>query len=367
MRSFIALMKTDGGFNSDNVLTMALILPATKYENDASRVAFYSDLLRRVDALPGIESTSIVNHLPLSGSNSSTSFLIEGTPEPPRGQEFVGRYRVCSPRFFETMGIQISKGRAFTENDKAGAPPVIIVNESLAQKYWRNGEAIGKRMRFTGPAEENPWMEVVGIVEDVKHELNLATTTDYYLPHAQDAWSGMVLVAKTKVEPTAMAAPIREQVWSIDKDQPVFDVRSMEQVRWLSVSLYTFAAAVLGIFAVIALILAAVGIYGVMAYAVTQRTHEIGIRMALGARAADVLRLVVKNGMLLALIGVAGGLAGAWALTRYLESLLVEVSPTDSWTLIGVSLVLLLVALFACYLPARRATKVDPLVALRYE
>jgi putative ABC transport system permease protein len=177
----------------------------------------------------------------------------------------------------------------------------------------------------------------------------------------------MVLVAKTKVEPMALAGSMRQQVWSIDKDQPVFDVRTMQQVRSLSVSLYSFSFVTMGIFAVVALILAAIGIYGVMAYAVTQRTHEIGVRMALGARAGDVLRLVVKNGMTLALIGVAAGLAGAWALTRYLSSLLVGVSATDAFTLIGVSIGLLIVALLACYIPARRATKVDPLVALRYE
>lgn len=367
MRSFVALARTDGGFDPENVLTMNLILPPARYRDDAGRASFYSDLVQRVEALPGVDSAALINHLPLGGSNSSTSFLIEGTPEPPRGQEFGGRYRVCTPRYFETMGIQVRAGRTFNENDRAGSTPVIIVNESLARKYWPNSEAIGKRMRFTGTIEENPWMEVVGIVEDVKHELNLPVTSDYYLPHAQAPLSAMVVVAKTRMEPTALAAPIRTQVWAIDKDQPVFDVRTMEQVRSLSLSLYRFSSGALGIFAFVALVLAAVGIYGVMSFAVSQRTHEIGIRMALGARAIDVLRMVVKNGMALALIGVVAGLAGAWALTRYLQSLLVEVSPTDGLTLFGVSLCLLLVALIACYLPARRATKVDPLVALRYE
>ncbi len=367
MRSFVSLLKTNPGFKPDNILTMNLILPVAKYREDAQRAAFYSDLVRRAEALPGVESAAVVNYLPLGGSNSSDAFLIEGVPEPPPGQDFIGRYRVCTPRFFETLGISIVKGRVFTEQDKADAPPVIMVNETLAKRFWPNADAIGKRMRFTGPLDKNPWMQVVGIVQDVKHDLNLAVTPDFYLPHAQDPWNAMVLVAKTKVDPMALAATLRAQVWSLDKDQPVFDVRTMKEVRSMSVALYSFSSVTLGIFAFVAMVLAAVGIYGVMAYAVTQRTHEIGIRMALGARGRDVLQLVVKNGMTQALIGVVVGLGGAWALTRYLRSLLVGVSATDALTLSVVSLCLLVVALLACYIPARRATKVDPLVALRYE
>jgi len=366
-RSFLQLLKTDPGFNPDSLLTMNLVLPVAKYKEELQRSDFYSELVRRVEALPGVTSAALVNHLPLGGSNSSTSFLVEGLPEPPPGQAFDGRYRVCSPGYFQTMGIAVLKGRSFTDQDKAGAPLVVIVNETLARRYWPNTDPIGKRMRYTGPPEQNPWMQVVGVVQDVKHELNLAVTPDFYVPHAQDAWQSMVLVAKTKVEPAAMAAPIRQQVWAIDKDQPVFDVRTMGEVRAISLALYSFSSVMLAIFAGVALVLAAIGIYGVMAYAVTQRTHEIGIRMALGARAADVLKLVVRNGMTLAVIGVLLGLAGSWALTRYMSSLLVGVSATDVWTLTVVSLSLLGVALLACYIPARRATKVDPLVALRYE
>jgi len=367
IRSFLQLVKTDPGFNSDSLLTMNLVLPAAKYKDEPQRAAFYSDLLRRVEALPGVELAAAVNHLPLGGSNSSTSFLIEGLPDPPPGQETSGRYRVCTPNYFKTMGIPVLKGRAFTDHDKAGSPPVIIVNETLARKYWPNTDAIGKRMRYTGPLDQNPWMQVVGVVKDVKHEMNLPITEDFYVPHAQDAWQSMVLVAKTKVDPAAMAAPIRQQVWSLDKDQPVFDMHTMREVQSISLALYSFSSVMLSIFAVVALLLAAIGIYGVMFFAVTQRTQEIGIRMALGARTSDVLKLIVRHGMLLALIGAAAGLAGAFAMTRLLASLLFGVTPTDVWTFLLVTAGLLMVALAACFIPARRAAKVDPLVALRYE
>ncbi|MEK6281424.1 MAG: ABC transporter permease [Acidobacteriota bacterium] len=367
MRSFVSLLKTSPGFSPDNLLTMKLVLPVAKYPENPQRVSFYSTLTERIETLTGVESAALVNYLPLGGANSSDSFLIEGKPEPPPGQDFMGRYRVCTPRYFETMGIPIMKGRAFTEQDRAGAPPVIIVNETLAKRFWPDADAVGNRMRITGPLDQNPWMQIVGVVPDVKHDLSLPITPEYYLPHAQDPWSSMVLIAKTKVEPNVLAANMRQQVWSIDKDQPVFEVRTMEEVRALSVSLHSFSSVSLAIFAGIALLLAAMGIYGVMSYAVTQRTQEIGIRMALGARTADVLRLVVKNGMSLALIGVAAGLAGAYGMTRLLASLLFGISPTDLLTFGSVTLGLLLVALLACYLPARRATKVDPLVALRYE
>lgn len=367
IRSFLQLVKTDAGFNSDNLLTMSLVLPAAKYKDEPQTAAFYSELIRRVRALPGVESAAIVNYLPLGGSNSSDVFLVEGVPEPPPGQEFVGRYRVCTPDYFQTMGIPVQKGRGFTEQDKAGAPPVVVVNETLARKYWPNQDPIGKRIRFSGPIERNPWIQVIGVVKDVKHELNLPVTEDYYLPHAQDSWNSMVLVAKTKVDPLILAAPIQQEVATLDKDQPVFDVRTMREVRSGSLALYSFSSVMLSIFAAVALLLAAIGIYGVMSYAVTQRTQEIGIRMALGARVRDVLKLVVRNGMSLAVIGVIVGLAGAYALTRLLASLLVGVAPTDIVTFSIVTFALLVVALLACYIPARRATKVDPLVALRYE
>jgi predicted permease len=367
MRTFVSLVKTDPGFNPANVLTMSLSLPAAKYKDLPQRAAFYQDLVRRVQALPGVQAAAAVNYLPLGGSNSSDGFLIEDLPEPPPGQGFIGRYRVCTPDYFLTMGIPVLKGRPFTDQDKAGAPPVVIVNRTLAKTYWPNDEAVGKRMRIDGPLKDYPWMTVVGVVQDVKHELNSPNTPDFFLPHAQDIWGSMVLVARTKGDPLNLAGDIRQQVWNIDKDQPVYRVRTMEQVRAFSVSLYSFSSGSLGLFAGIALLLAAIGIYGVMSYGVSQRTQEIGIRMALGARTVDVLKLVLRNGMSLTLIGIVAGLAGAFAITRLMASMLFGVSPTDVATFALVTLGLMLVALLACYIPARRATKVDPLVALRYE
>lgn len=366
-RSFLALMRTNPGFNPDNVLTMNLNLPVAKYRDEAARAAFYSDLVQRVKAQPGVESAAVTNYIPLGGANSSDAYLVEGVPEPRPGEEEIGRYRVSTPDYFRTMGIRILKGRAFTDQDKADTPPVVIVNETLARKHWPNQDAIGKRIRFFGPLERAPWMEIVGVVEDIKHELNLPVTPEYYLPHAQDPWNAMVLVAKTSVEPGSLAGALRQQVLAIDKDQPVFDVKTMQEVRSTSVAVYSSASVMLGIFAGVALLLASIGIYGVMAFVVTQRTQEIGIRMALGARALDVLKLVVRNGMKLALLGIVFGLAGSWALTRFMKGLLVGVEATDLLTFSVVSICLLLAAFIACYLPARRATKVDPLVALRYE
>jgi putative ABC transport system permease protein len=343
------------------------VLPRAKYKEDAQLISFYSELVQRAETVPGVHSAAAVNFIPLGGSNASDAFLVEGLPEPSPGQEYVGRYRVCTPNYFQTMGIAVLKGRDFTASDKADTALVAIINETMARKYWANGDAVGKRFRFLGAPEKRPWIEIVGIVQDVKHDLNVPVTPEYYLPYPQDVWSSMVLVARTTVDPASTASALRQQVWSLDKDQPVFDVKTMDEVRSISVALYSFSSVMLAVFAGVALILAAVGIYGVMAFAVTQRTQEIGIRMALGAGRADVLKLVLRHGMWLALIGVAIGLAGAWALTRFLSKLLVGVSTTDILTFSIVTFTLLFAALLACYLPARRATKVDPLVALRYE
>ena len=366
-RSFLWLVKTNPGFDPNNVLTMSLILPGVKYKEEPQRAAFYADLLQRVKAQPGVESAAAVNYLPLGGSNSSDSYLVEGEPKPAPGQDNAGRYRVCTPGYFSTMRIPILKGRAFTDHDDAGAQPVVIVNETLARRHWPGQDPVGKRIRFDGPLDKAPWMQIVGVIEDVKHDLTIPVEPEYYLPHAQDSWHAMTIIARTSGEPSSLAAALRQQVWAIDKDQPVYNVRTMQEVRSKSVAVYSFSSVMLAIFAVLALVLASVGIYGVMAFAVTQRTQEIGIRMALGARALDVMKMVVRHGMKLAVFGIVIGLAGSWLLTRFMEKLLIGVQRTDLLTFSVVPLCLLVAALVACYLPARRATKVDPLEALRYE
>jgi putative ABC transport system permease protein len=366
-RSFMALFRTNPGFDPNNVLTANLILPSAKYKEQPQTALFYNDLVQRVKTEPGVESAAVVNYLPLGGSNSSDAYLLEGQPAPARGEENIARYRTCSPGYFTTMRIPILKGRAFTDQDKAGATPVVIVNETLARKHWPGQDAVGKRMRLDDTIERAPWLEIVGVSKDVKHDLLDEVSPEFYLPHAQDSWRAMVLVARTTVDPASLSGAIRQHVWSIDKDQPVFDVRTMQEVRSVAIGLQTFTSQMTGIFAGVALLLASVGIYGVMSFAVTQRTREIGIRMALGARGADVLKLVVLNGMKLTLIGLAIGLVGAWLLTRFMATLLFGVETTDLLTYSVVSVCLLAAAFLACYLPARRATKVDPLEALRYE
>jgi putative ABC transport system permease protein len=367
IRSFLALVKTNPGFNPDSMLTMSLMLPAAKYRDEPQRAAFYDELVQRVRAVPGVQSVGLINFLPLAGANASDMYLVEGEPQPPPGRENDGRWRVASPDYFQTMRIPLVAGRAFTDQDKAGAPRVAIVNEALVRKHWPGQSAIGKRIRFYGPPDKTPWMEIVGVIEDVTHELNVPAKPEYYFPFAQDSWTSMTVVARTNVDPTSLAAAFRQQVWAIDKDQPVSEVKSMNEVWSLAASMYSFSSVTLGFFAVIALLLASLGIYGVMAFAVAQRTQEMGIRIALGATSSEVMKLVVKHGMKLALLGIGIGLAGAWALTRFMKALLVDVQPTDLLTFAIVSGCLLIAAFLACYVPARRATKVDPLVALRYE
>jgi putative ABC transport system permease protein len=368
MKDFLAILRTNPGFNADNVLTMGMMLPAAKYKEGEQLRAFYDELMRRARSLPGVESAALINHLPLSGSNSSSSFLVEGVPDPPPGQDFEGRHRVCTPDYFKTMGITVVRGRSFTEADTADSRRVVIVNETMAKRFWPNGDAIGEHIRFTGSLESNPWMEVVGVVGDVKHQMVTPITPDYYLPLAQETWNSMVLVARTKTEPLAFVRPIRNEFQAIDRNQPVFDVYSMAQVRDRSIAPYRMIGVIMSVFGVFALILAATGIYGVMTYAVSQRTREIGVRMALGAQGADILNLlVIRQGMQVTAIGIIIGLAGAAGLAQAMKGLLYGVSTTD-WTIgAGVTLLLAGVSLLACYIPARRATKVDPMVALRYE
>ena len=367
-KSFLRLQQVDPGFDATNVVSMNIALPTSKYRQEQV-MTFYDQLFERVKNLPGVKSVAGINPLPLSNSNVSSRFVVEGAPFVALADRPFAGVRVVTPDYFQTMSIPELKGRSFTEQDREKTPNVIIVNEALASRYWPNQDPIGKRLGFF---EEDPgkqeWREIVGVVGNVKSKaLEIEVMPEAYFPYRQVPENFMNLVVRTASDPASMVPAIRNQVLSVDKDQPVSDIMTMEQRVAKSVAAKRFVMSLLGAFSILALGLAAVGIYGVMAYLVTQRTQEIGVRMALGAQKRDVLRLVVGKGMVLAIVGTAIGLLASLALTRLMRSLLFEVTPTDWLTFVIVSVVLLAVALLACYIPARRATKVDPLVALRYE
>jgi predicted permease len=364
MKSFLQLQRVDPGFNADHVLTLRLFLNRTHYPELQQALSFYTQLLDRVQTLPQVQAAAATSTLPMSGDDTDTSFLIEGHPPPPPNQEPVAWYNSVSSDYFRTMGVQLVKGRVFTDHDDDKSPLVVVISETMARRYWPNEEPLGRRIGNSS----GRWREIVGVVRSVKHfGLDADTPLLMYFPVRQVPARGMSLVVRTAGDPLSLVPALRGQVLLGDKNIAIAKVSTLDDLVSSSITQQRFILLLLGCFAALALALAAVGIYGVMSYAVTQRTHEIGIRMALGAKTVDVLRLVVKGGMTLALIGVAIGLAGAFALTRMMATLLFEVTPTDASTYAIVSVGLLFVALLACYIPARRATKVDPLVALRYE
>ena len=368
MKSFWRLQQVDPGFNPENTLTATVSLPRVKYPEENQQVSFYKQLVENVATLPGVQSVGATQVVPLSGNDYLLAFEIQGRPPVQPGNVPSTNFYSVSADYFSAMGIPLRRGRLFTERDNKDSPHVALINETMAKRTFPGEDPIGKRITFdTG--EKNPdWFEVVGIVGDVKqYGLDQPTTLQTYEPYTQQTFPSMTLVVRTKGDPTNLSAAIRSEVLKLDKDQPVSSIKTLQQFFSNSISQQQFSMLLLGVFAAVALVLATVGIYGVLSYAVTQRRHEIGIRMALGARAPDVLRLVLINGMSLALIGVILGLGGAFGLTRLMETLLFEVKATDIITYATVALGLLVVALAACYIPARRATKVDPLVALRYE
>jgi putative ABC transport system permease protein len=367
-KSFFRLQQVDPGFAATNVVSMNIALPTSKYRQQQVNI-FYDQLIERIKNLPGVKAVAGIDPLPLSNNNVSSRFVVEGAPLVALADRPNAGIRVVTPDYFQTMSIPSLKGRSFTEQDRDNTAKVIIVNEAVASRYWPNGDAIGKRLGFF---EDDPgkqvWREIVGVVGNVRHKaLEIEVTAEVYFPYKQLPRNFMNLVVRSASDPSSMVPAIRNQVLSVDKDQPVSDIMTMDQRVARSVASKRFVMSLLGAFSLLALGLAAVGIYGVMAYLVTQRTQEIGVRMALGAQKRDVLKLVVGRGMALAVMGIAIGLVASLALTRLMRSLLFEVTPTDWLTFVITSLVLLTVALLACYIPARRAAKVDPLVALRYE
>lgn len=368
MRTVMRLQNVDTGFNAQNVLAMNIGLPAIKYPKPADRVSFYKQVTDRIAALPGVKAAGTTSVLPLSDNFDGRGLLVEDHPKP-RGEEITVDLYVTTPGYLKAMEIPLLTGRSLTEQDVTDSPNILLINKTMAAQLWPNENPIGKRVSFPGSEKRpEPWRTVVGIVSDVsQYALDKKAPMQIYVPLPQFPTSFNSIVVKTEGDPTAMTSVIKREIQAIDKDQAVFNLTTLEQLHGESMLLRRFFMMLLLVFAAVALVLAAVGIYGVMSYVASQRTHEIGIRMALGAQAKDVLKLIIGNGMILALIGVAMGLAGAFALTRLLAGLLFGVAATDSLTFICVSVGLIAIALVACYIPARRATKVNPLVALHYE
>jgi putative ABC transport system permease protein len=371
VRSMWNLLRVDPGFNMDNVLTMRLNLTGGKYNPQSLRV-FYDECLARAQAVPGVRSAALAHSLPIDGSNWGGIFVAADKParslaDLPESD----RLRV-SPNYFETMGIRLMRGRLFSSADTPDSAPVVIINETLARRIWPNEDPLGKRIKFGYPEdldeESKPWREVVGVVNDVRmdgvdHSISLQT----YLPFSQMPGESLGLIVRSERNPAELAPAVEQAIHAIDKDLPVYSIFTMDQLLGNSLAQRRLTLVLLASLAALALSLAAVGIYGVISYSVGQRAHEFGVRMALGAQARDVLTLVLKDGVKLTLIGVGLGLAAAFALTRWLESMLFGVRPTDALTFGAIAVVLISVALLACWAPARRATKVDPMIALRSE
>ena len=370
VQSLWRLLQVDPGFRREQIVSAAVAPSELRYGDDASRRAFYQELEQRLKALPGARAVAVASGIPFGGGAYGSVFLIEGRPAPgTQGAEWPladARLTVGSG-YFQALGIPVLEGRAFTEADSASAPPVVLVSRKLADAYWKGEEVIGRRIQFPGPGE--PWRTVVGVVGDVKWDrLSAGEGSGLYVPLLQSPPAGPTrVVVRTTAEEKAVAASLKNVVAALDKDTPVSDVRTMEELISASVAAPRSIMLLLAAFAAVALALGAVGIYGVIAYAVAQRTREIGIRMALGARTGTVLRLVLWQGTVLAALGIALGLPGAWGITRVLRNLLFEVSATDPLTFATVPLLLAVVALLASYVPARRAARVDPTRAIRGE
>ncbi len=366
LKSFYLLQKESPGFRPENVLTMQIHLPRAKYAEERQKLGFFQELLGNLETLPGVRSAGLVNALPIGGSDFTSGYRV---PNPQGAEaEHSGSvaYRVASPDYFRTMGIPIQRGRVFTERDRAGGANVAIINESFARALWPGGNAIGQiiELAWGTPTQR----EIVGVIGDVRHRsLEKQPLPEVYVPLQQDPRSEMAVVVATSSQPMSLTPLLRDSVWRIDKDQPVMEVRAVEQVVAASVAPRRFNALLLAAFATIALSLAAAGIYGVMSHSVAQRAHEMGLRMALGAQRGAVIKLILRQGMALAFGGVSVGLFGSFALARALTNQLYGITPVDPSTFLSISVLTLLVALLACLRPAYRATKVDPLVSLRSE
>jgi predicted permease len=387
IRSFYLLQKVNPGFSPEHLTSFSISLPQKKYSSEETRASFYDRLLENIRSLPGVESVAAASGLPLGNNGWQTSFVIDGQPEPPRDQIPLLEACLVTPDYFKAMNIPLLRGRMFNDTDNrshlagrdmsklnenqrsAAGLNKIIIDEEFARRHWQNEDPIGKYVRIGGSNPDNPKLEVIGVVGRVKME-SLNQNSDRvqgYFPFAQTPQSGMTIIIKGASDPNPLISSVRGAIKQIDPDQPIYSVRTMDEIRAESVQNERLNLTLLSLFAGIALVLAVVGIYGVMSYSVTQRTHEIGIRMAVGARPRDVFTMILGHGMKLALIGVGIGLLGAFALTRLMASMLFGVEPTDATTYGVIAALLIAVSLLACYLPGRRATKVEPTISLRYE
>ena len=371
IKSFWRLNQVEPGFNAENTLTMVVSLPTTRYAEPGRQVAFFRQAVERVGNLPGVDAAGVTTNIPLFGGNS-TGFNVEGDPPYAPGQRPLVEYRSVSPGYFRAMGIPLLRGRTFNEQDGGDAPGVVIINETLARRHFPGEDPLGKRLGFSGPTD---WREIVGVVRDTRnYGLDEEVKPEAYMPYTQSApgylagsISGMILVARTASDPQGMSAAIKREVQGLDGNLPVYNIKTMEQHLAESTAQRRFNMLLLSAFAGVAVLLAVFGLYGVMSYMVSQRTREIGLRMALGAQARDILGMAVRQGVVLILIGIGVGLAGALALTRVMSGLLYGVDATDPATFAAIVLLLAFASLIACYIPARRATRVDPLIALKYE
>jgi putative ABC transport system permease protein len=365
IRSFLRLRDVNPGFNSRNVLTMKISLPRTRYPEEAQQAAFFEKVLQNVSTLPGVQTAAAVAPLPFDG-DMNYDFVIEGRPAITAAETPSANYYLISPDYFRVMGVPLLKGRPFNERDRKGVPRVAIINETMARKYFPGEDPIGKRINVTNGSDV--LREIVGVSGDVKqYGLDDETKSQIYEPYLQEPFFVMTLAVRTEGDPMILKGQVYGKVLSIDKEQPVTGVRTLDSIVAESLARRRFTMALFSIFAAVALTLATIGIYGVMSYLVSQRTHEIGIRMTLGAQAGDIMKLVVGQGVLLVVIGTVIGLLAAFALTRVMSSLLFGVSATDFMTFALVSVLLFVVAILASYIPARRAMRVDPMTAMRRE
>jgi putative ABC transport system permease protein len=368
-RSFLRLQSVDAGFVSQQVLTARLTPSGTNYANDADYAKFYKQVIEKVSAVPGVQDVGLINTLPLY-KGPTAGFRVEGRPVTTPDKWPSVNYRVVSPNYFRAMGIPVLEGRAYDDRDNENAPLVMMVNQQLAREIFPDENPVGKRITFggTGADGQPRWFEIVGVVANVRSlELREEPMAELYFSAQQDLWPAMSLVVHSSVEPASLSASVRQAVNEVDRSVPVADVKTMDHIVSESITQPRFNLFLLGLFSAVAMVLSAAGIYGVTAYTVTQRTHELGIRLALGAQVSDVLRMILGQGMAVIGVGLVVGLAAAFGLMRLLRSLLFGVGENDPLTFVAITTVLVLVALIACYIPARRATKVDPLVALRYE